>query len=62
MKPYTRVFIAITTVFGLYVLIGAAWQALELFFHHQIIPSPEDSIMGMVLAVSLYYNLHIRIY
>lgn len=62
MKSYKKTFIAITTVFGLYVLIGAAWQAFELLFHRQITPSPEDSIMGMVLAVSLYYNLHIRIY
>lgn len=62
MTPYKKTFIATTLVFGLYALICVTWQALELLFHHQITPSPEDSIMGMVLAVSLYYNLRIRIY
>lgn len=62
MTPYKKTFIATTMIFGLNTLINIAWQALELFFHHQIMPSPEDSVMGMVLAVSLYYNLRIRIY
>lgn len=30
MKPYTRVFIATTIILGLYVVIGVAWQVLEM--------------------------------
>jgi len=38
-------------------IITYFWSALELLLYGQTYPSAEDTIMGLILAASLQYNL-----
>ena len=39
-------------------IISLAWQGMELLFHGKLYPSLEDTIVGVVLAISI--TLHLK--
>lgn len=43
--------------FGIMAIITFTWQVLEVFMLGEIIASRVDSIIGIILTLSLYYNL-----
>lgn len=42
---------------GITIAITVLWQLLELFVYGEIRPSEVDTIIAMLLGVSLYINL-----
>jgi hypothetical protein len=41
---------------GLLLIINYGWQGLELLFKEGISPSMSDTVVGLILLVSLYAN------
>lgn len=53
MKLLTEIILLL----GLYTFVSIVWQGLELIIIGEIQPRTIDAIIGLVLAMSLYFNL-----
>lgn len=46
-------------ILGITTLVNLVWQALELVMIGKIMPDKVDTIIGLILTLSLYVNLKI---
>lgn len=52
-----KIFKEILTAVGIWYLVGLAWQILEILMYGEIQPRGVDTIVTVVLSLSLYINL-----
>lgn len=56
-KYVTYLLINLSIMFGLAFLVQNIWEQLELLYYGKINNNPIDTIVGLVLVISLYYNV-----
>ena len=44
----------------IYIIVGVCWQVLELMILGHTNPNNVDTIIGLILTMSLYENLRMR--
>lgn len=56
-KYITYLLCNLSVMFGLAFLVQNIWEQLELLYYGKINNNPIDTIVGLVLVISLYYNV-----
>ena len=52
----TETFVILAAI-GVFALLNAIWQGLELYFYGEVQPSIVDSIIGIFIFHSIYLNV-----
>lgn len=56
-KYVTYLLINLSIMFGLAFLVQNIWEQLELLYYGKVNNNPIDTIIGLILVISLYYNV-----
>lgn len=56
-QPLPTLIRPVLMCFGIAIEVQLVWCGLELLFDGAIMPSTSDTIMGVILAISLYLNV-----